>query len=193
MCNTFTAFASHSLVASGPLSDVLAQMMAYLDGGSPEQVLVFRDDTGQQVDFDLRGTIEEVLARLAPEPPPRRPGRPKLGVVAREITLLPRHWEWLEQQPQGSSAALRRLVEAARKREPDVEKARLFREGLSRIMWSVAGNLPNFEESTRALFAKQDRELLGLIENWPQDVRGYIRERLEYVSRLESQNAESNA
>ncbi|MFY0534142.1 DUF2239 family protein [Nannocystis pusilla] len=53
--------------------------------------------------------------RLAAEEPPARtgPGRPKLGVVSREVSLLPRHWEWLERQPSGSR---RRCADSSRRR-----------------------------------------------------------------------------
>jgi hypothetical protein len=126
------------------------------------------------VDFDLRGSLDEVLARALPATPRPGPGRPKLGVVAREVTLLPRHWEWLEQQPNGISAALRRLVDEARKRSPDEESARLAREAASRFMWAVAGNLPDFEEASRALFAGNRERLRSLTREWPADVRSHL-------------------
>ncbi|NVL67960.1 DUF2239 family protein, partial [Escherichia coli] len=117
---------------------------------------------------------EEVLARAAPEPPRVGPGRPKLGVVSREVSLLPRHWEWLEIQPNGISAALRRLVEEARKRDPEGDRARLAIEAASRFMSAMAGDLPNFEEASRALFAKDDERFVSLIAEWPADVRNHL-------------------
>src|SRR5688572_21421832 len=126
---TFTAFSGSRLIVSGDLETMLRRTKQFLDGSGTDSVLIFEDQTGRQVDFDFRGTPDEVLARAAAGAKPRPgPGRPKLGVVSREVSLLPRHWDWLEQQPQGISAALRRLVDEARKREPDRERARLARE-----------------------------------------------------------------
>jgi hypothetical protein len=47
--------------------------------------LIFHDQTGKQVDFDLRGSIREVLERVAPKPVRTGPGRPRLGVTSREV------------------------------------------------------------------------------------------------------------
>ena len=102
------------------------------------------------------------------------PGRPRLGVVSREVSLLPRHWDWLELQPNGISAALRRLVEEARKRDPEEEQARLAREAASRFMTAMAGNLPDFEEASRALFGNDHERFEGLIREWPEDIRTHL-------------------
>src|SRR6478752_869499 len=110
----FVAFAGPRQIAAGPLRDVLPVLKRRFDKDSSDMVLVFDVETGRQVDFDLRGSLEEALERAAPTQP-RGPGRPKLGVTGREVSLLPRHWEWLEQQPTGISGAIRRLVEQAMK------------------------------------------------------------------------------
>lgn len=167
---TYTAFAGERRLARGARREVLLALTAY---GGKERVLVFEDGTGRQVDFDLRGTREEVLAR-ADAPARPGPGRPKLGVVSREVSLLPRHWEWLEEQPSGISAALRRLVDEARKREPDRARARRAREAAGRFMWAMAGDLPGFEEASRALFAGDDAALRRRVRAWPKDVRAYL-------------------
>src|SRR5688572_21408031 len=163
--STYTAFAGERLVFSGELPELLRRVKKKLEKSPESRVLVFEDRTGQQVDFDMSGTIEQILMRLKPEEPERAmgPGRPKLGVVAREVTLLPRHWAWLEQQPQGVSAAIRRLVDEARKREPDKERARLARAATSKFMWVMAGDLPGFEEASRALFANDTKKFEALI------------------------------
>ena len=155
-----------------------------LDDGENRPILIFEDQTGRQVDFDFRGTPDEVLARLAAHPlfaqsePPdgarTGPGRPKLGVICREVSLLPRHWEWLGQQPGGASAALRRLVDERRKRGNGENSARIAREAAGKFMWAMAGNLPGFEEASRALYAGDQRRLEGLIRDWPQDIRKHI-------------------
>jgi hypothetical protein len=109
-----------------------------------------------------------------PASEPRRRGRPKLGVVAREVTLLPRHWEWLNAQPGGASVALRKLVEAARRANGDKDRSRAARDAAYHFMSAMAGNLPQFEEACRALFAGDHRRFTTLIAAWPGDVRDHI-------------------
>jgi uncharacterized protein len=173
-----TAFAGTHRIASGPAIDVAAAAARHiLDLGEAEPVLVFDDDTCEIVELDLRGSVEEVCARLEPEPvAPRAPGRPKLGVVAREVTLLPRHWEWLAAQPGGASVTLRKLVEAARKDVSGDERRRLAADATYRFMFAIAGDAPGFEEATRALFASDAARFAELTESWPVDVRDYARQ-----------------
>jgi len=182
---TFTAFAGTRLVASGPLQVLLTGIKAWLDRKERATLLVFDDQSGRAVDFDLRGSLQQVLDRALPPEAAPRPGRPRLGVVGREISLLPRHWEWLEQQPNGISAALRRLVDEARKREPGRQRARAVRDATSRFMTAMAGDLPGFEEATRALFAGDERGVARLVRGWPSDVRRYVLKRVREASRLE--------
>jgi len=150
-------------------------------------VLIFDDVTSQPVEFDLRGTADEVRERLAreemgapardePADPsdantPRGRGRPKLGVVAREVTLLPRHWDWLNSRPGGASVALRKLVEAARLSSDDTDRVRRAQEATYRFMTALAGNLPGYEEATRALYAVDAARFAASIAQWPTDVR----------------------
>jgi hypothetical protein len=192
----FTAFAGAERIASGALGDVAIAVKGRLNRADMAPILVFNDETGQVVDVDYRGTEEDIRARLAqvsddvsthPEgqmapsltpvenPAPRGRGRPRLGVVAREVTLLPRHWEWLSKQPGGASAAVRRLVEAARQQSTDKDRAREAREIAYRFMSAMAGNEPGFEEATRALFAGNEARFTELTEAWPRDVREYVR------------------
>jgi uncharacterized protein len=168
---TYTAFVGETKIASGPLSATLSQVKAKSGPKGSALVLIFEDQTGRQVDFDLRGTIDEVLARATPPPPRTGPGRPKLGVTSREVSLLPRHWEWLEQQPNGASAALRRLVDQARKHEPDKQRARLAMDAANRFLSAMAGNLPGYEEATRALYAGNRVGFEDLTRDWPSDIR----------------------
>jgi uncharacterized protein len=170
---TYTAFKGHSIFASGPLEKVLPELKKQFDADKSVMVLVFDDATGKQVDFDLRGTEAQVLARVLPAPR-TGPGRPKLGVVSREISLLPRHWEWLEEQPSGASAALRRLVDEARRREQGRQRVRLALDAAARFMSAMAGNLPGYEEATRALYAKDRARLESLTTKWPRDVRKHM-------------------
>jgi len=171
---TFSAFADERRLVSGELRTVLVALKERFDADPGERILVFEDPSGRQVDFDLRGTLDEVLARALPEPPRAGPGRPKLGVISREVSLLPRHWEWLELQPNGASAALRRLVEEAKKRDPEGDRKRLAIEAASRFMTAMAGNLPHYEEASRALFAKDHDRFDHLIREWPHDIRAHL-------------------
>ena len=185
MRETFTAFVGPRRIAWGGLADVaLAVKRAEAWAGSP--IVIFSDTSGRPVDFDLRGGDREVLARLAklappdtdetvaPSNEPRGRGRPKLGVVAREVTLLPRHWEWLSAQPGGASVALRKLVEEARRASGDKDRARQARDAAYHFMSAMAGNLPHFEDASRALFADDRRHLGSLIAEWPADIRDHI-------------------
>jgi hypothetical protein len=178
---TFTAFIGTDKVACGAVESVLREVKRRAaEGGG---ALVFEDATGKQVDFDWEGTADEVVRKLAAHPVFRDreplmtarsgPGRPRLGVVGREVSLLPRHWEWLEAQPQGASAAIRRLVDEARKREPGKDAARRARTAAGTFLWAMAGNLPDFEEASRALYADDRAKFRSLTVAWPQDVRAY--------------------
>ena len=176
---TYTAFAGSSRVVRGTLEETLRQVKKRLDVDPELRIFIFEDASGRQVDFDFRGTLEQVVSRAKPEQPTRPgPGRPKLGVVSREVSLLPRHWEWLERHPQGISAALRRLVDDARKRAPDEDRARESRAAASRFMWVMAGDLPKFEEGSRALFASEKARFVDLTRFWPADVREHLDELL---------------
>ena len=167
---TCTAFSEMTRVATGPYADVAIAIRAI---SAP--VLIFDDETGRQVDFDLRGTDAEITQRLAGSTgdAPKRPGRPKLGVVAREVTLLPRHWDWLSTQPGGASVALRKLVEAAR--GGAAERVRIAQAAADRFMLAMAGNLPHYEEAARALYAGQRQAFQVHTEGWPVDVRTHAR------------------
>jgi len=143
--------------------------------GATGPLLIFDDATGRAIDVDLRGSDDEVRARLAPSPTPeavaRGRGRPRLGVVAREVTLLPRQWEWLGLQPGGASVALRRLVDEARRVHADRDRIRQAHERAYHFIAAIAGNLPGFEEATRALFANDRARFGALIAQWPADIR----------------------
>jgi hypothetical protein len=168
----FVAFAGATRIADGPLAEVALEAQRARDRDAGSSVLVFNADTGAVVDLDLRGTEAEVLARYAPPCDlSSKRGRPKLGVVAREVTLLPRHWEWLARQPGGASVALRKLVEAARKADSEAGAARGRAEAAYRFMSAMAGNLAGFEDAARNLFAGDWDRLRLCIQGWPTDIR----------------------
>ncbi len=178
-----TAFAGPKLVTSGALADVAADVKPLIQPGAPESVLIFDDATGAVIDVDFRGTVADVRARLdsAPPsdvvaaPPPQGPGRPKLGVVAREVTLLPRHWEWLKCQPGGASVTLRKLVDEARRTGGDKDQRRQSQEAAYRFMAAMLGNEAGFEEAARALFRGDAAGFNDLTESWPVGFRNYAR------------------
>jgi hypothetical protein len=174
-----TAFVGPRSVASGSLEEVALAVKRHLHEHPSASPLIFSDATARPIDLDLRGSDEAVLQRLddhpvhGARPPARSAGRPKLGVVAREVTLLPRHWDWLASQPGGASVALRRLVDEARHANPVAERVREAREATYRFMTAIAGNQPGYEEAIRALFAGDGARYHGLIAGWPSDVRDY--------------------
>jgi hypothetical protein len=171
---TCTAFAGNRLIASGAPSEVVAAVKAAHDAG--ESVLIFDDADARPMEFDLRGDLAAVLARLPVEAVEKRgPGRPRLGVTAREVTLLPRHWDWLASQPGGASVALRKLVENALREAEGPDRVRRSREAAYRFMTAMAGDQPGYEEATRMLFAGDWVAFDAAIEAWPSDVRDYAR------------------
>lgn len=187
-----TAFEGHRLLAHGVLADVALAVKQAQAGHGGDAVLVFDDQTGKQVDLDLRGGDADIRKRYAAAstaaapvsgdadaateaaaPAPRGRGRPKLGVVPREVTLLPRHWDWLAAQPGGASVALRKLVEQARRDNEARDQRHQRQEAAYHFMASLGGNLPGFEEATRALYADDRAGFARQVAAWPADVRDY--------------------
>ncbi|MGO4675562.1 DUF2239 family protein [Bosea sp. 2YAB26] len=183
-----TAFVGTEQLAAGSLIDVALAIKAAEGDRADASILVFDDATGSVVDLDLRGTTAEVVVRLSErgkrktaaartqtasdtDAEPRGRGRPKLGVVAREVTLLPRHWEWLSAQPGGTSQVLRRLVDEARRSDGGQTQAKAAREAAYRFLNALAGDLPGFEDAIRSLFAGEDRDFADRMNAWPPDVR----------------------
>jgi len=189
-----TAFEGSRRLVSGPLIEVALAVKTAVEKGSSNSFLVFDDTTGRVVDLDLRGTKADIIKRLSRHPravvgscvadrttllghgkeeasESRGRGRPKLGVVAREVTLLPRQWEWLAAQPGGASAVLRRLVDEAKRNGIPQQQRRAAQEAAYRFMLAIAGDLPGYEEATRALFADDCPKLERCIAHWPKDIR----------------------
>lgn len=194
--SAYIAFEGDRRIGSGSLRDVARAAREALDRRQDASILVFEGGSSALVDLDLRGSLDDVLARIPPAttPPvnedteiaaPRGPGRPKLGVVAREITLLPRHWDWLAQQKGGASVAIRRLVDEARRLNEDADRIRLGQEAAYRFMSAMAGNRPHYEEAIRALFASDPRRFEKLIAEWPADVRDHTAKLAERAFRPE--------
>jgi hypothetical protein len=189
---SYTSFNGHKRIASGSLMVNALAVKHALASDVPSPLLTFCDQTGQVVDIDIRGSDTEMLARLPPDGyqlqgtdsalidsadpgEPRGRGRPKLGVVAREVTLLPRHWDWLAAQRGGASVTLRKLVDEARRANVDRDRQRRANECAYHFMSTVAGDMAGFEEASRALFANEASKFRQLTEAWPADVRDYVR------------------
>lgn len=192
------AFAGLQHIASGPLVEVAARAHPWMDHHDTGPVLIFDDLTSHLVEVDFRGSPADVTARFGSMPTDgsssqeepavaeavaekRGPGRPKIGVVAREVTLLPRHWEWLNQQPGGASVALRKLVEEARKTHADEDRKRKAIDAVHRFLHALAGDLPQFEEVTRAFHAGEHARMTDLMISWPEGVRAHA---LRLVARV---------
>jgi hypothetical protein len=173
---TFSAFIGHRLAAHGSIEAIADSLANSADADSLPQI--FEDATGRPVELDLRhgaaAAVAEYRARTGGATPRPGRGRPKLGVVAREVTLLPRHWDWLAAQPGGASASLRRLVEDARRADPGPDRIRLAREAAYGAMSALAGDLTGFEEASRALFAGDLPAVDAWAANWPPDVRSFV-------------------
>ncbi|MFN0181588.1 MAG: DUF2239 family protein [Gemmatimonadales bacterium] len=186
------AFEGARQIGAGPLPQVAIRVKRVVERGERGPVLVFDLHTSEPIEFDLRGTEGDLLGRLASRlappaagpdaevgrlEPPARPtaGRPKLGVVAREVTLLPRHWDWLAGQPGGASVTLRRLVDQARQASGDDDRIRQAREATYRFLVAMAGNRPGFEEALRALFAGDRPRFDRLVARWPAAIRSHAK------------------
>lgn len=176
---TCTAFVAHTPIAAGPLAQVAAVAHARRHD---TLVLILDDQTGRIVDLDLGASLKDLLAGLpqpaaVPDPvpaPPRGRGRPKLGVVSREVTLLPRHWDWLQRQPRSASATLRQLIETRLKEGAAQDRAERARDAAYGVMTALGGDLPGFEEASRALFAGDREGLERALGAWPEGLGSYV-------------------
>ena len=190
---SYTSFNGHKRIASGSLPVNALAVKSASASDLPSPLLTFCDQTGRVVEIDIRGSDAEMLARLPPERcqlqenesalknsgesgEPRGRGRPKLGVVAREVTLLPRHWDWLAARPGGASVTLRKLVDEARRANVDRDRQRRASECAYHVMSVMAGDMAGFEEASRALFANDAAKFRQLTDAWPADVRDYVRD-----------------
>ena len=180
---SFVCFAKSRRIAEGSLAQVAMAAWKWLHANPTEPTLTFDRKSGAVVDLNLSGTEADVARRYAAKSEVlAKRGRPKLGVVAREITLLPRHWEWLSQQPGGASITLRRLVEAARKERFAEHADRDTVAAAYKFMSAAAGDLPNFEEASRALFSRQFGKLNDQVAAWPKDIRDELLRWLQPVT-----------
>lgn len=163
--SAFTVFLDHRRVAGGS-RDAIVDYLLRLSPRDQGAVMVFADETGRVTDIDVSQTEGAT---------PRGAGRPRLGVQAREVTLLPRHWEWLGEQSGGASAALRRLVDEARSKG---RTPRDRQDAAYRFMQALCGDMVGYEEALRAVYRSDAAALSAQIQDWPEDVRSYVRDLL---------------
>lgn len=181
-----TGFLGVRMVASGSLQHVVRTAKDTLSDKELTQLLIFDDSTGKPIDVDFRGTMDELLGRLGEQfgdpsgtdvnhQTTRRVGRPKLGVVSGEVTLLPRHWEWLKSQPGGASVTLRKLIDEARRAGEQQSSIRTSQEATYNFMTAMAGDFNQYEEALRALYAGDSDRFYHLIEEWAPDIRDHVK------------------
>jgi hypothetical protein len=173
---TYTAFENFEILTWGGLEEVAIDVRKRLKAHPSASIFIFSDSTGKEMDLDFSGTEKEMLSRLKvyastdPTSSPG-PGRPKLGVVSREVSLLPQHWEWCSMQEGGASAAIRRLVEEKTKAPMSAkDKTKHAQEVAYRFLSAIAGNLPNFEDAIRFLYRRDKKKFKELIADWPADL-----------------------
>lgn len=184
--NTYAAFDGGKLVAKGPLPEVVVKVKRRMGKAEHGSVQIFSDDTGNAMDFNFHGSEKDVLKRLevfvasdAPESP--GPGRPRLGVVSREVSLLPRQWEWLASQSGGASAVLRRLIDEAKRKSSEGHTLKQIQERTYKFMSAIGGDLEGYEEAIRALYKKDRKGFLLQLAKWPEDIRAHALDLAEPV------------
>jgi len=192
------AFSEQRCIASGKAEQVVTLIKSYVDSNPDKNTLILNALTSRVVELDLRAGIEEILTNQFTHSSSlsesdvtkestmkgtamasRGRGRPRLGVVSREVTLLPRHWEWLASQPGGASVALRKLVDAARRSNGARDRMRQVQESTYRFMTTLAGNEPGYEEAVRALYADDMEKLFEILSDWPADIASHVRTLVE--------------
>ncbi|WP_018753608.1 DUF2239 family protein [Paenibacillus sanguinis] len=181
-----TAFLGVRVVSSGSLQHVVTTVKEALDDRDLTQLLIFDDSTGKPIDVDFRGKTDDVIKRLGElfgdssgievnHQTTRRVGRPKLGVVSGEVTLLPRHWEWLKSQPGGASVTLRKLINEASRAGDQQSTVRESQEATHNFMTAMAGDFNQYEEALRALYAGDSERFYHLIDAWAPDIRNHVK------------------
>ncbi|MCH7331632.1 DUF2239 family protein [Acinetobacter modestus] len=170
---TYTAFLNEQCLASGLLADVAIAIQQHANQ-SNSTILIFNDQTGRQIDLDLSGSEQNIQQRYAEPEMVKKVGRPKLGVISREITLQQKHWDWLDQQSSSASAVIRKLIDKELN-DPNSESNRMLaKQATDRFMSAMLGNMPNYEEATRALYQGDREVFLDLIRDYPKDIKEYL-------------------
>lgn len=205
--NECTAFEGTRIVASGDVLHVATKTKEVIDRTQNQHsILIFDDHSSELIEIDFRGSLGDVLKRLEERQHQRidqveekeaavsrGPGRPRLGVVSREVTLMPRQWDWLNSQPGGASVALRKLVDEARKANASKDTWRQAQNATYKFMSAMAGDFEGFEEASRALFANKQSKFFELIALWPADVQSHIKKLSSTAFAIEDNSWEAPA
>jgi len=181
--STYTAFEGDQWVCRGPLPEVIMTVKRRMGKSENRPFLIFSDATGNTMDFNFQGSEKDVVKRLevytandataGSASETNGPGRPKLGVISREVSLLPRQWEWLASQSGGASAILRRLVDEERKKSIGGDTVKKHQERTYKFISVMAGDLKGYEEALRALYRKDPKTFQLHIATWPTDVKAH--------------------
>ena len=171
---TYTAFLDEQCLVNGTLVDVATAIQQHANQ-SNATLLIFNDQTGKQIDLDISGSKQDIQQRYAEPEMVKKVGRPKLGVISREITLQQKHWDWLDQQSSSASAVIRKLIDNELNNPNSESNKLLAKQATDRFMSAMLGNMPNYEEATRALYQGDQAVFLKLIKDYPLDPQQYIR------------------
>ncbi|WP_162629592.1 MULTISPECIES: DUF2239 family protein [Acinetobacter] len=176
---TYTAFSGSTLIASGQPTDLVLKIKLIPE--TTESILIFNDQTGQQIDLDLSGSEQELQQRYAEPEAIKKVGRPKLGVISREITLQKKHWDWLDQQSASASAVIRKLIDKELNDPNSESNIMLAKQATDRFMSAMLGNMPNYEEATRALYQGDREVFLKMIQDYPKDIKEYLIQKTQNI------------
>lgn len=168
----YTAFSGHTLIAQAQLPEIALKLKHLSE--TAENILIFNDQTGRQIDLDLSGSEQEIQQRYSEPEPAKKVGRPKLGVISREITLQKKHWDWLDQQSASASALIRKLIDKELNDPASESNILLAKQATDRFMSAILGNMPNYEEATRALYQSNREVFLKMIQDYPKDLKEYL-------------------
>ncbi|MGR0306679.1 DUF2239 family protein [Acinetobacter beijerinckii] len=169
---TYTAFSGHTFFTNGCIAEVALKIKK--NSETTQNILIFNDQTGQQIDLDIIGSDQEIQQRYSELEPAKKVGRPKLGVISREITLQKKHWDWLDQQNSSASAVIRKLIDKELNDPASESNIMLARQSTDRFMSAMLGNMPNYEEATRALYQGDKEVFLNMIQDYHNDIKEYL-------------------
>lgn len=176
---TYTAFSGYTLIAQAQLADIALKLKQL--GETAETILIFNDQTGRQIDLDLTGSEQQIQQRYSEPEPEKKVGRPKLGVISREITLQKKHWDWLDQQSASASAVIRKLIDKELNDPTSESNIMLAKQATDRVMSAMLGNMPNYEEATRALYQGDREVFLKMIQDYPKDLKEYLIQKTQNI------------
>lgn len=176
---TYTAFIGYQQLISDQLLNVALMIKQQGDISTP--VLIFNDQTGQQIDVNIIGSELDLRQRYGEPEVVKKVGRPKLGVISREITLQQKHWDWLDQQNSSASAVIRKLIDQELNNPLSESNKMMAKQALDRFMTAMSGNISHYEEATRALYRDDQQSFVALIENCPEDIKTYLLAKSNYA------------